>query len=141
MTDELDDLKEYIRETIGVRIDQLTTAFEEQNRTLRNIEIKTTTDIAEIKKDIHQLQIKTTEIEKENNALRESQKFKWRSHDEEQKRKAEEEAKKDLDSARMVNTFSLVVKLLWFIAALVITMISGFLWQIFINGGIKGLPV
>jgi chromosome segregation ATPase len=138
--DNMYDLKQYIKDTLGVQITELARAFEDQNRTLRSIEITTTTNIAEIRKDIQQLQSKIIDLEKDHNALVDTQKFKWKSLTEEREREKEARDRSNIEQAKVFDRMNLVIKLLWTFCGLAGTLIFGLLWQILISGGIKNLP-
>lgn len=58
------DLKEYIRDTLGVEISRLTQAFEKQSQVLKEIDLRTTTRTAELQKDVNNLYEETESIKK-----------------------------------------------------------------------------
>jgi hypothetical protein len=137
---EVQELKQYIKDTLGNDIIRLTRMVDEFNSSLRNIEITTSGNTAKIegKLDSHSKSIEA--LQKQVASVSESQKFRWKEHDKKEEEDKEQKNKSDLETAKILNSFSTIVKLLWFVSGLVITMIMGLLWSIFINGGIRNLP-
>jgi len=138
--DGFPELKEYIKDTLGADITRLTLMINEFNTSLRHIEITTSANTAKIETTIIQHDKKISNIESTLKDVLESQKFRWKDHDEKEDKEKETKNKADIETARILNSFSTIVKLLWFVSALVITMIVGLLWSIFVNGGIRNLP-
>ena len=140
MTLEIDQLKSYIKDTLGADISRLTLMVNEFNSSLRHIEITTSANTAKLETTMEQHTRQIISLETTVRSVQESQKFKWKEHDDKEDKDKEEKSKADIEMAKVLSSFSTIVKLLWFVSALVIAMIIGLLWNIFINGGIKNLP-
>lgn len=133
---ELDELKEYIRDTLGAEMSRLSRSIDEQNSMLRNIEIRTTTEIVEIRKDIQQLKEAQTALATEQRSNEESQKLKWK----ELAKRQEEDQKQQAEAGKILDRAKMLTNLMWFFIAMAATLVFGFFWQIFLAGGIKNLP-
>lgn len=142
---DFNKLKEWIKEVIGDKIDRLSSIVEHQETTLRSIEIKTTTEIATIKKDIESLQIEIRETKIEQNKMGDSQKFKWRTVEEQKKEEAKERAAKELaqqeaynklqnDVNEMKRKFSTFDKMLWAIFGVALSILGSMIIYFLQNG-------
>ena len=136
------DLKEYLTMSLGnltQEISRLTAIVERQSSMIREIEIRSTTRVAELQKDIDELRSDVKEVRDDQRSMDESQKFKWKTLDEERKAEKKDRDSKDRIQAVVNNQIAMVNKVLWAIFGIVLTLFIGFVWQVLINGGLKGL--
>jgi hypothetical protein len=137
---QFDELKEYIKDTLGAQLSYLTKETEDQGRMLRQIEITTTTRQAEMQKDIQQLSQKVREVEEAQKDNLKSQKFRWTKWEDRLKAEQEKQETKEQEQIKIFERFNTVIKLLWTAISLFAVFIAGLLWQIFINGGVHNIP-
>jgi hypothetical protein len=130
---EILDLKEYIKETLGEKITQLAKSLDAQGSTLRHIEITTTTNIAEVKKDIQSIAQRLEDIEKAHLRLVESQKFNWRNLQEQRAKEVEEQQKKEEEQTKVNESFKAVKGFLYLILGVCLSILAGLVMN-FIQG-------
>jgi uncharacterized coiled-coil protein SlyX len=127
------ELKEYIQLSMAQlahEISRLSGVVANQSALINDINIKSTTRVAELQKDIDDIRGEIKNINEKVSDMNESQKLKWRDRE-----------SKDRIQAVVNNQISLVNKLLWAILGIVLSIFIGFVWQLIINGGLKGMIV
>lgn len=132
---EIEGLKQYINDTLGREISHLAMNIGDMNAKLRNIELTTTTRMAETQKDISALFEEIEEIKATHIKMNESQKIRWRSYEEERKQKEKEQAAKDNEQSKINDRFGIVLKLSWTMLLVLIPMAISFIWSLIVNGG------
>lgn len=138
------DLKEYLSMSIGSltqEISRLTALVERQSTMIREIEIRSTTRVAELQKDIDEIRSDIRDVRDEQRNQDESQKFKWKSLNEERSSEKRDRESKDRIQAVKNAQMDTVNKVLWAIFGIVLALFIGFVWQMLVNGGLKGLIV
>lgn len=138
------ELKDFIGLQMGQltqEISRLTANVERQNSLIREIDIKTTTRIAELQKDVEEIRRDVQETRQEMRNMDDSQKFRWKTHDEVAAAEKKDRDSKDRIQAVKNSQMETVNKVLWAIFAIVLSLFVGFLWQMLVNGGLKGMIV
>jgi hypothetical protein len=139
---ENQDLKDFIGLIIGElksEVTRLSGVVKEQSILIREIEIKSITGVSNLQKDIEDIRKDVIEIKIEQDKMGESQKLKWKTLTEQQEARARVQAEKDEKQAVINSGFGTIRQLLWAILLITLPMFIGFIWQLIINGGIKGL--
>jgi hypothetical protein len=138
------DLKEYLAMSLGAltqEIGRLTALVERQSTMIREIEIRSTTRVAELQKDIDEIRSDIREVRENQRSMDESQKIKWKTLSEERNAEKKDRESKDRMQAVVNNQITTVNKVLWAVFGIVLTLFIGFVWQLIINGGLKGMIV
>lgn len=137
-----------LKDFIGVQLGQLTqemsrlaASVERQNSMIQAIDIKTTTRITELQKDIDNIKGDIVETRQAMIKMDESQKFKWKTLSEERAVEKRDRESKDRMQAVKNSQMETVNKVLWAIFAIVLSLFIGFVWQMLMNGGLKGMIV
>lgn len=136
------ELREFIALSMGqltTEVSRLSNIVKDQSAMIRQIEITSTTRIAEIQKDIIDIRNDISDIRAEQKELGDSQKFKWKTLSEQREKEEREQSQKDAQQAVINNSMTTVNKLLWAILMIVLPIFIGFVWSLIINGGVKGL--
>lgn len=142
MTTDAADWKEFISlslQPLVQEISRLSAIVGEQNSTIRQIDIRSTTRVAELQKDINAIQDEIKEIKSEAKSLNDSQKFKWKTLSEERSAEREKQAKKDEEQAVINDGMKTVKTLLWTIITILLGIGIPFLWEVIKNGGLQGI--
>lgn len=138
------ELKDFIALAMGQltqEISRLTANVERQSLTIREIDIKTTTRIAELQKDVEEIRHDIQETRGELRDLGESQKFRWRTLDDERKGEKKDRESKDRIQAIKNDRLDTTNKLLWAIFSIVLALAISFVWELIKNGGLRGLVI
>lgn len=138
------DLKEYLSMTLGTltqEVSRLTAIVERQSTMIREIEIRSTTRVAELQKDIDEIRSDIREVREDQRSADESQKFKWKTLSEERNAEKKDRESKDRIQAVKNSQMETINKVLWAIFAIVLSLFIGFVWQVLINDGLKGMIV
>lgn len=138
------DLKDYLSVSLGTltqEISRLTALVERQSTMIREIEIRSTTRVAELQKDIDEIRSDIREVREDQRNMDESQKFKWKSLSEERNAEKKDRESKDRMQAVKNSQMETINKVLWAIFAIVLSLFVGFVWQLIINGGLKGMII
>lgn len=136
------ELKDFIglaMTDLKINLTRLADSVDSLRSSVREIDIKTTTRIAELQKDFEELRRDVTDNKDDIKSVRDSQKFNWKTLTEEREQEKKDQATKDKMQAVINNQMSTVNKVLWAIFGIVLSLFLGFLWQVLINGGLKGL--
>jgi len=144
------DLREFITLSLNNVVKELTrlsVSIEMQATQVRNIELQTTTRIAELQKDVNNAMEEIEVLRKHNDSKQ------YSLEKEEGVRQAadmsivgkiekmEETQKKKWDDQVEVNHgFRILTRLLWTILGIMLPMVIAFVWSLIVNGGVKGLP-
>ncbi len=108
---------------------------------MREIDIKTTTRIAELQKDVEEIRRDVQETRAELRELGDSQKFKWKTLEEQRSTEKKDRDSKDRIQAVTNSRVDDMSKILWFIAATSASTLIGLIVVWVVNGGLKGLGV
>jgi uncharacterized protein involved in exopolysaccharide biosynthesis len=136
------ELKDFIglaMTDLKINLTRLADSVDSLRSSVREIDIKTTTRIAELQKDVEDIRRDVQDNRAEIKSVRDSQKFNWKTLTEEREQEKKDQATKDRMQAVINNQMSTVNKVLWAIFGIVLSLFLGFLWQVLINGGLKGL--
>ena len=138
------ELKDFIglaMTDLKINLTRLADSVDSLRSSVREIDIKTTTRIAELQKDFEELRRDVTENRVEIKSMGDSQKFNWKKLTEE--RDAERKAQADKwEMQAVINEGNKQVRaILWAIFLLVLSLVGGFVWTMIVNGGVKGLAV
>jgi TPP-dependent indolepyruvate ferredoxin oxidoreductase alpha subunit len=136
------DLKEYLGMSLGnltQELSRLTAIVERQSTMIREIEIRSTTRVAELQKDIDEIRSDIRDVKEDQRTMDESQKFKWKTLTEERNAEKKDRESKDRIQAVKNNQMDTVNKLLWAILIIVAGMALSFIWELIKNGGIRGM--
>jgi uncharacterized protein involved in exopolysaccharide biosynthesis len=142
MTMDNQELKDFIglaMTDLKINLNRLADSVDSLRSSVREIDIKTTTRIAELQKDVEDIRRDVADNRAEIKTVRDSQKFNWKTLTEERDQEKKDQATKDKMQAVINNQMSTVNKVLWAIFGIVLSLFLGFLWQVLINGGLKGL--
>ena len=142
MTMDNQELKDFIglaMTDLKINLNRLADSVDSLRSSVREIDIKTTTRIAELQKDVEDIRRDVADNRAEIKTVRDSQKFNWKTLTEEREQEKKDQATKDKMQAVINNQMSTVNKVLWAIFGIVLSLFLGFLWQVLINGGLKGL--
>lgn len=127
--------------SLSQEVNRLSASVERQNTLIREIDVKTTTNIVGLQKDVEELRRDSLEIRQEVNRMGESQKFKWKSHDEERAAEKKDRDSKDRIQAVVNNQMVTVNKVIWAVFLIVSSLLIGFVWELIKNGGLRGMIV
>jgi chromosome segregation ATPase len=144
MTMDNQELKDFIGLSMGQltqEISRLSASVDRQNAMMREIDIKTTTRIAELQKDVEEIRRDVQETRQEMRELGDSQKFKWKTLSEERAAEKEKRESKDRIQAIVNNKVDGVERLLWFIATTTTATLLGAIVIWIINGGLKSVGI
>jgi predicted nucleic acid-binding Zn-ribbon protein len=142
MTMDNQELKDFIglaMTDLKINLTRLADSVDSLRSSVREIDIKTTTRIAELQKDVEDIRRDVIENKIEIKSVRDSQKFNWKTLTEEREQEKKDQATKDRMQAVINNQMSTINKVLWAIFGIVLSIFLGFLWQLLVNGGLKGL--
>ena len=142
MTMDNQELKDFIglaMTDLKINLNRLADSVDSLRSSVREIDIKTTTRIAELQKDVEDIRRDVADNRAEIKTVRDSQKFNWKTLTEEREQEKKDQATKDKMQAVINNQMSTVNKVLWAIFGIVLSLFLGFLRQVLINGGLKGL--
>lgn len=142
MTMDNQELKDFIglaMTDLKINLTRLADSVDSLRSSVREIDIKTTTRIAELQKDVEDIRRDVADNKADIKTVRDSQKFNWKTLTEEREREKDEQAAKDRMQAVINTQMGTVNKVLWAIFGIVLSLFLGFLWQVLINGGLKGL--
>ena len=142
MTMDNQELKDFIglaMTDLKINLNRLADSVDSLRSSVREIDIKTTTRIAELQKDVEDIRRDVADNRAEIKTVRDSQKFNWKTLTEEREQEKKDQATKEKMQAVINNQMSTVNKVLWAIFGIVLSLFLGFLWQVLINGGLKGL--
>lgn len=142
MTMDNQELKDFIglaMTDLKINLTRLADSVDSLRSSVREIDIKTTTRIAELQKDVEDIRRDVADNKADIKTVRDSQKLNWKTLTEEREREKDEQAAKDRMQAVINTQMGTVNKVLWAIFGIVLSLFLGFLWQVLINGGLKGL--
>ena len=138
------ELKDFIAIQLGQltqELSRLGSSVERQNIMIREIDIKTTTRIAELQKDVEEIRRDVQETKQELRDMDESQKFKWKTLSEERAAESKDKITKDRMQAVVNTKVDGVEKLLWFIATTSAATLIGAIVIWVVNGGLKSVGI
>lgn len=75
----------------------------------------------------------------EQKDLSDSQKFKWRTLADERAKEKEELGKRWEMQTEINQGIKTMTKLLWIVAGIVLSLLIGFIWQLILSGGLRGM--
>lgn len=136
------EMKDFLTMAVGnltSAIGRLEGVVDQTRSTVQNLQIQSTARTAELQKDIDNLRGEIVEIKQEQKTVNDSQKFKWKSRSEEKAIEKKEQAIKDEKQAVINNGILTLTKLMWIILGVMLSIAIGFVWQLIVSGGIKGL--
>lgn len=150
MDPELKNFFVGIIDQLRADIARLTQTVDRQNSMIRDIEIKSTTRVAELQVNLDNIKDDIRKLETEQRGLGDSQKFKWKTLAEERaleiRLQAEREAEEAKEAAErekrqeVINgKFSIFEKFLYAIFTVCLGILITFIWTLIVNGGVKGL--
>ena len=144
------DLEKFLNlsnDNVVKELTRLSSSIDLQATQIRNIELQTTTRIAELQKDVNNAMEEIDGLKKFND-------FKQYSLEKEEGvrqaadmsivgkiEKMEETQKKKWDDQVEVNHgFRILTRLLWTILGIMLSIAIAFVWSLIVNGGVKGMP-
>lgn len=136
------ELKDYIQLSISTlvqEIHRLSGVVSNQSALINDINIKSTTRIAELQKDINDVSDEIKRVREEVRNLDESQKFKWKTLGEDRSAEKRDRESKDRIQAVTNSRVNDMSKILWFIATTSAAILIGQIVSWIANGGLRGV--
>lgn len=142
MTMDMQDLKDWFSIAIvdlKQEIIRLSNIVDNQQSTLRTIELTATTRVAEISKDIEAIYEKINEIRKSDTSVHSVDNMSFRTlQDDFELYKGKQETKWT-EQTKINERIKMLNGVLWAIFVVVVSILGAFIWAMIVNGGIKGL--